>query len=51
MIFLIVFRREQKKLDAHIDESQLTPSDYTILVRNIPKTLPVNYRWELTNMF
>jgi len=29
----------------------LTPSDYTILVNNIPKTLAVNYRWELTNMF
>ncbi|CAD8188436.1 unnamed protein product [Paramecium octaurelia] len=51
IILLQLFRRHQKKLDNQIDESQLTPSDYTIMVTNIPKTLNVNYRWELTNLF
>ncbi|CAD8205212.1 unnamed protein product [Paramecium pentaurelia] len=51
IILLQIFRRHQKKLDNQIDESQLTPSDYTIIVTNIPKTLNVNYRWELTNLF
>jgi hypothetical protein len=51
MSLLVIFRRMQLKLDIEIDESQITPSDYTICVKNIPKGLQVDYKHELTSIF
>ena len=36
MITLMIFRKIQRKVNATIDQNQLTPSDYTIIVKNIP---------------
>jgi hypothetical protein len=51
MVLIVVFRRMQLKLDIEIDESQLTPSDYTICVKNIPTGLDIDYKRELTTLF
>jgi hypothetical protein len=37
MIILLIFRKNQKKLDSEIDEKYQTPADFTIIVKNIPK--------------
>lgn len=34
-----------------MDAENITPADYTICVKNIPKGLDVDYKWELTNIF
>ncbi|KAL4491908.1 hypothetical protein ABPG72_006163 [Tetrahymena utriculariae] len=36
MILLFFFRKEQKEIDSQCDMAELTPADYTILVRNLP---------------
>ena len=51
MIVLVYFRKSQKALDAEIDESLLTPADYTVCVKNIPRGLDVKYRDEITSIF
>lgn len=51
MILLVYFRHVQYKLDIEIDESQITPSDFTIIVKNIPTGLTVDYKHELTLLF
>lgn len=51
MIVLIFFRRSQRVLNAEIDISQQTPQDYSIIVRNIPKGLKINYEKELIQLF
>lgn len=37
--------------DSDIDQSQQTPTDYTILVKNIPKGLDTDYELELYHLF
>lgn len=37
--------------DSVIDQEQQTPSDYTILVKNIPKGLDTTYEKELLHVF
>lgn len=32
----IIFRKKQKEISAKIDEKNLTPSDFSIIVSNIP---------------
>lgn len=51
MVVLVLFRRSQRRLDIQIDESQITPSDFTVCVKNIPKGLAVDYKKEITNLF
>lgn len=47
----MIFRRSQRKLDAEIDDSQTSPADYTVIVKNIPKNLETNYKRDLTHIF
>ena len=51
MIVLILFRVSQNKIDNVIDRDLCTPADYTIMVKNIPKNLNVDYKYELTKIF
>lgn len=39
MVILMFFRRSQRELDAEVDAANITPGDYTIVVKNIPKEL------------
>jgi hypothetical protein len=41
---LMLFRRSQRHINAKIDEEQLTPADYTIIVKNIPRDLDTDYK-------
>lgn len=50
MVSFLFFRKAQRSIDIEVDESQLTPSDYTICVKNIPK-MNVDYRDVLKNIF
>ncbi len=43
MIFLIYFRYKQRSINSEIDVSNVTPSDYTVLIRNVPLNLSVDY--------
>jgi len=38
-------------MNIEIDEDFITPSDYAIMVKNVPKGLDVNYQYELTKIF
>lgn len=51
MIVLIFFRRSQRLINAEIDVSQQTPQDYSIIVKNVPKGLSINYEKELISLF
>lgn len=37
MGYIYIFIRNQKKLDIECDINENTPSDYTVLMQNIPK--------------
>lgn len=37
MALLFIFRKDQKNIDNICDEKEITPSDYSIFVKNIPK--------------
>ena len=50
-IILMGFRYSQRKINAQIDEKQISPADYTIIVRNIPTNLDVDYVTDLTDFF
>ncbi|CAD8115777.1 unnamed protein product [Paramecium sonneborni] len=50
MFSFLFFRKAQRSIDIEVDESQLTPTDYTICVKNIPK-LDEDYREVLKNIF
>ncbi|KAL4498327.1 hypothetical protein ABPG72_013133 [Tetrahymena utriculariae] len=39
MILLIFFRKNQKEIDLKCDEKELTPSDFTIMVKDIPQNI------------
>ena len=51
IVILMIFRRNQRKIDAEIDESILSPADYTIMVQNIPTMRNCNYDEELKEFF
>ena len=51
MFLLMLFRRYQRKMDADIDSEFCSPADFTIMVRNIPKNLKINYEEELIKLF
>lgn len=51
MMSLMLFRRSQRQIDIEIDASQATPSDYTIMVKNIPKMRKENYEEYLKKLF
>ena len=52
MITLMIFRKIQRKINVEIDQHQLTPSDYTIIVKNIPVGLKnFNYTEEIRALF
>ena len=44
MIILVFFRRSQREIYETIDATSTTPSDYTLIVKNIPKGLDTNYK-------
>jgi hypothetical protein len=46
----MLFRNSQKKINNEIDDSQSTPSDYTIMVSNIP-ILPSDVASDLRDIF
>ncbi|CAK58012.1 unnamed protein product (macronuclear) [Paramecium tetraurelia] len=50
MVSFLFFRKAQRSIDIEVDESQLTPSDYTICVKNIPN-LNQDYKEVLKNIF
>jgi len=50
LICLMLFRNSQKKINNEIDDSQSTPSDYTIMVSNIP-ILPSDVASDLRDIF
>ena len=52
MITLMIFRKIQRRINSEVDQNQLTPSDYTIIVKNIPIGLKnFNYIEELKSLF
>jgi hypothetical protein len=51
MVMLIFFRISQRNLNKEIDELNCTPSDFTIVVYNIPLGLDDNYIENLKNVF
>ena len=51
MILLLFFRQSQRKIDDKIDAQLTSPADYTIMVRNIPKRLKIDYEQELKKLF
>ena len=51
MIILLYFRYHQRNIDNSVDESMQTPADYTILVKNIPTELNLDYITELNRKF
>lgn len=36
MILLLFFRKEQKEIDIVCDSKEITPSDYTIFIKDLP---------------
>lgn len=36
MIILLFLRKNQKEIDVECDKAEVTPSDYTIFIQNIP---------------
>ncbi|CAD8112662.1 unnamed protein product [Paramecium sonneborni] len=50
MFSFLFFRKAQRSIVIEVDESQLTPTDYTICVKNIPK-LNEDYQEVLKNIF
>lgn len=42
MALLIYFRKDQKDIDIQCDIKEITPSDYTILVMNLPSEIKKN---------
>ena len=51
MIVLMIFRKIQRKVNVVVDINQLTPSDYTVIVKNIPIDLKnFNYADEITKI-
>lgn len=50
VIMTVVFRKKQKEISAKIDENNLTPSDFSIIVSNFPLNIenPMNV---ITEMF
>jgi len=51
IVVLMIFRRNQRKIDAEVDESILSPADYTLMVQNIPTMINTNYEEELREFF
>jgi len=51
MLILIFFRKNHRKINNNIDEAHVTPQDYTIMVKNIPKKLKTDYKKELEHIF
>lgn len=51
MIVLMIFRKSQRTIDRDIDDALCTPSDFTIIVKNIPKGLNCDYEKELRDIF
>lgn len=51
MVLLFIFRKDQKNIDNICDERELTPSDYSLFVKGIPKGKEWNYTQELTHFF
>ena len=51
IFILMIFRRTQRKIDAEVDESILSPADYTLMVQNIPTMRDQNYEEELKEFF
>lgn len=49
MILVFLFRYEARKIDKRIDSDLNTPSDYTIIVKNIPKV--DNLKEEIRKVF
>lgn len=47
MMVLVYFRKDQRNIDTKVDEELITPADYTLCVKNIPKDLDVDYKKEL----
>jgi hypothetical protein len=51
MVILLIFRREQRRIDTEVDEKLRTPADFTVLVTNLPQNLPkVDYHFEIKNI-
>ncbi|EGR27621.1 hypothetical protein IMG5_192990, partial [Ichthyophthirius multifiliis] len=50
IILSIIFRKEQNKLEAQVDENNITPADFSIMVSNIPKNIP-KVKEVLKNLF
>lgn len=44
-------RKSTKVINSKIDQDNLTPSDYTIIVKNIPLKLNIDYAKELHHIF
>jgi hypothetical protein len=40
---LLFFRRSQRQINDKVDESQLSPSDYTVMIKNIPLNVQTDY--------
>lgn len=51
VFLLMLFRRSQRIINAEIDQKQNSPSDYTIMVRNIPNNQNSEYKTTLTDFF
>ena len=48
---LLYFRYSQKKLDSEIDELNKTPADYTVIVKNIPRSINTDYKKKIRELF
>lgn len=51
MIILLFFRKSQRDLNDLVDSETNSPSDYSILVKNIPTFRGVDYQKEIKNFF
>ena len=51
IFILMIFRKTQRRIDADVDESILSPADYTLMVQNIPTMRDENYEEELKEFF
>ena len=52
MIVLIqLIRRQKRKTAAECDERDVSPSDYTLMVENIPKDRDIDHKEELRKLF
>ncbi|EGR32359.1 protein kinase domain protein [Ichthyophthirius multifiliis] len=50
ILMTIYFRKQQKDMDCIVDENNITPADYSVLVQNIPKDMP-NIKDTLKRLF